>query len=347
LTTLNGSNGFQISGEAANDASGNSVSAAGDVNGDGFADLLIGALRANPNGSQSGASYVVFGHATGTLNRTGTEARDILSGGEFDDSFTGLGGDDFIRSGDGDDTINGGQGNDIIIDGAGNDTLNAGSGRDTILVTSGEDRIDGGSDKDLLDCRNLINAININLANGTFVHPNGEDLIALFSIEDVRGTAFNDVIVGGLAANFLLGQAGNDTLDGGASADLLEGGLGRDTMTGGAAADRFIFRAITESGNSAATRDIVTDFTVNPAAGAAFVDRIDLNVIDAQAGTAGAQAFTFIAGAAFTAEGQVRAVQSGANTILEINTTGVGVADMTIQLSNFTATNLTAADFIL
>ncbi|MFN0193083.1 MAG: hypothetical protein ACKVP5_14090 [Aestuariivirga sp.] len=70
-------------------------------------------------------------------------------------------------------------------------------------------------------------------------------------------------------------------------------------------------------------------------------------LIDAQAGAAGAQAFTFIAGAAFTAEGQVRAVQSGAHTVIEINTTGVGVADMTIQLSNFAVANLTAADFIL
>ncbi|MFN0193082.1 MAG: beta strand repeat-containing protein [Aestuariivirga sp.] len=61
LSTLNGTNGFQINGEAANDFSGGSVSAAGDVNGDGFADLLIGADGADPNGSESGASYVIFG----------------------------------------------------------------------------------------------------------------------------------------------------------------------------------------------------------------------------------------------------------------------------------------------
>ncbi len=42
--------------------SGGSVSAAGDVNGDGVDDLLIGAHRADPNGnSGAGASYVVFG----------------------------------------------------------------------------------------------------------------------------------------------------------------------------------------------------------------------------------------------------------------------------------------------
>ena len=45
--------------------SGRSVASAGDVNGDGFADLIVGALGADPNGIHSGASYVVFGKAVG------------------------------------------------------------------------------------------------------------------------------------------------------------------------------------------------------------------------------------------------------------------------------------------
>jgi hypothetical protein len=44
---------------------GCSVSGAGDVNGDGFDDIPIGAFRADPNGSGSGQSYVVFGASTG------------------------------------------------------------------------------------------------------------------------------------------------------------------------------------------------------------------------------------------------------------------------------------------
>jgi hypothetical protein len=45
---------FVINGEAENDYSGVSVSSAGDVNGDGLDDLIVGAFFADPNGkSQS------------------------------------------------------------------------------------------------------------------------------------------------------------------------------------------------------------------------------------------------------------------------------------------------------
>jgi hypothetical protein len=65
LSSLNGSNGFVLNGIDANDLSGNSVSGAGDVNGDGIDDLIIGAYRADPNVDDEGESYVVFGSSTG------------------------------------------------------------------------------------------------------------------------------------------------------------------------------------------------------------------------------------------------------------------------------------------
>ena len=50
LSSLDGTTGFKLSGVAAVDISGRSVASAGDVNGDGFADLIVGAPGADPNG---------------------------------------------------------------------------------------------------------------------------------------------------------------------------------------------------------------------------------------------------------------------------------------------------------
>jgi hypothetical protein len=64
-TIAAGINGFVIDGEEAGDASGYSVSSAGDVNGDGFADLIVGANFADGPGNtraDAGGAYVVFGH---------------------------------------------------------------------------------------------------------------------------------------------------------------------------------------------------------------------------------------------------------------------------------------------
>src|SRR5215211_996130 len=68
--------GFALNGAAELDFSGFSVSGAGDVNGDGLADLIVGANGADPNGAYSGQSYVVFGRADGAA----VELADIAAG---------------------------------------------------------------------------------------------------------------------------------------------------------------------------------------------------------------------------------------------------------------------------
>ena len=59
LSSLDGSNGFRLNGVDPYSFSGHSVASAGDVNGDGFDDLIIGAPYANPQGGYSGSTYVV------------------------------------------------------------------------------------------------------------------------------------------------------------------------------------------------------------------------------------------------------------------------------------------------
>src|SRR3954447_24545668 len=71
-----GHGGFALNGTNTYDGSGRSVSGAEDINSDGLADLTIGAPNADPNGSYSGQSYVVFGKAGGTT----VELGDIAAG---------------------------------------------------------------------------------------------------------------------------------------------------------------------------------------------------------------------------------------------------------------------------
>ncbi|VVM18271.1 hypothetical protein BSPWISOXPB_3038 [uncultured Gammaproteobacteria bacterium] len=54
----------------AGDRSGHAVSSAGDINGDGLDDLIVGAYGANPNGIDSGKAYIIFG-------KTDTNAVDL------------------------------------------------------------------------------------------------------------------------------------------------------------------------------------------------------------------------------------------------------------------------------
>jgi Ca2+-binding RTX toxin-like protein len=152
LSGLDGNDGFQINGEAAYDFSGFSVATAGDVNGDGFADLIVGAFGADPNGDSSGASYVIYGAMPGeAVTRTGTAIANTIHGSDFADTLNGLAGNDTLLGHGGNDTLNGAGGLDTIDGGGGKDTLNGSSGFDTLTGEAGNDRLMGGTGKDTLN----------------------------------------------------------------------------------------------------------------------------------------------------------------------------------------------------
>ncbi len=193
-----GTGGFVINGVSERDFSGGSVSSAGDVNGDGLADLIAGASGDEPNGFISGASFVVFGKTDSTK----VELSDIESG---TGGFVINGVSDFDRSGD--SVSNAGDVNsdgfaDLIV-GAHEDSPSGtsfvvfgGQGSTATIGTSGIDTLTGNSDTDQL----------------------------------VAG-AGDDILLGNGGADVLRGGAGNDIL---AISDLtfasLDGGTGIDTL---------------------------------------------------------------------------------------------------------------------
>lgn len=118
------------------DGMGRSASGAGDVNGDGFDDVIIGAANASPNGSSSGASYVVFGRSY--IKTTPEEGL----GGTGDDSLTMQTPDDSLIGGAGDDSLTGAGEEGVLIGGSGDDVLSVSSA----LFA----RVDGGTGRDSL-----------------------------------------------------------------------------------------------------------------------------------------------------------------------------------------------------
>lgn len=110
LRTLSPEDGFRIDATSMNELAGSSVSGAGDVNDDGFDDILIGATNSNYGGNAAGAAYLVYGSATPFSPVVKLDTLDGTNGTRFDgpaldatvssvsgiDDFNGDGFDDFI-----------------------------------------------------------------------------------------------------------------------------------------------------------------------------------------------------------------------------------------------------------
>ena len=123
-------------------------------------------------------------------------------------------------------TVNGNGGNDTIV-----------SGPTTIGIFSLIEDLDGGAGLDTIDYSASNAAVVVDLgsqsATGGFA-----DNDTLAGFENAAGSAFDDILLGGGAANVLNGGAGDDNIDAGGGNDTVNGGAGNDVLEGGSGNDR-------------------------------------------------------------------------------------------------------------
>jgi len=164
-------------------------------------------------------------------NVTGSAFDDGLSGNANDNVLAGGDGHDGLRGNDGDDTLLGGNGDDFLNGGLGDDVLDGGAGYDRAAYYTGATA-----------------GVTVDLNLQGVAQNTGQGIDTLINIENLSGTAFNDVLTGDGNDNVLWGSPAtltdgsispdnNDTLDGRDGNDLLIAGIGNHSLTGGSGTD--------------------------------------------------------------------------------------------------------------
>ena len=194
-------------------------------------------------------------------------ANTIFGDGASGNTLNGQAGADYIGGGAGGDVISGGENGDFLYGGGGADFVYGGNGDDALDGGAGSDRIDGGAGVDTIDYGAAGFALYIDLRVATQANTGGLGTDVISTIENLRGGAFADVLIGTTGANVMFGGAGadalvtvegddyaygeagddyvagrdgNDTLFGGDDRDVMDGGTGIDYLSGGAGDDYLI-----------------------------------------------------------------------------------------------------------
>lgn len=246
-----------------------------------------------------------------------TSAGNLIEGDNGANTLAGTSGNDIINGYGGNDNISGNAGDDIIDGGAGDDGLNGGTNTafgDTVTYAS------------------ATAAVTVTLASTRSQNTGGAGRDTLSGFENLTGSDFNDRLTGSTGANTINGGKGDDIITGGRGADVLWGDEGSDT---------FDFNAVSETGNSATTRDIIMDFEQGR-------DRIDLSTIDASSALRGNNSFLFRdeqLSFGTASDGEIRYVHENGMTVIYGDTDRDSAPEFQIALNGIY--NLTSADFIL
>ncbi|MEH3101714.1 beta strand repeat-containing protein [Sphingomonas adhaesiva] len=288
----------------------------------------------------------------GALRGDGNEGDNKLIGNEHRNVLIGNGGNDSLLGNAGDDLMFGGEGNDILNGGTGADTMYGGTGNDTYYVDDAGDQLreEAGEGIDTITTtvtRSIADNIeNLTMAGTADIRASGNDVANVMrgnagantlqgygGNDSLYGGDGKDLLIGGDGDDLLSGDAGDDYLLGGEGVDTLIGGAGADTMEGGAGNDSFLFTSASD-----ANGDQVLDFATG--------DRLNLSRIDAVAGTAANEAFTFLGTAGFSGKaGQLRYEVAGDRTTIMGDVNGDAVADFAITLTG--THTLLGGDFFL
>ncbi|MCK5772682.1 MAG: FG-GAP repeat protein, partial [Thermoplasmata archaeon] len=163
-------------GEDTSDQSGYSVSGAGDVNGDGYDDLIIGATRDDDGGSEAGQTYLILGKSSGWSMDIDLSTADASFIGESVNDFSGE-----TVSGAGD--VNADGYDDILIGSRFNDDGGISAGQ-TYLILG---KFSGWS----MDT-------NLSNADASFIGENRTDNSGrpVSGAGDVNGDGYDDILIG-------------------------------------------------------------------------------------------------------------------------------------------------------